>query len=135
MADNIPNFKCAIPSTALNNALFGGQSAYTLLGPDGIQQTALANLGAGVRPRLGINMDFTVNQRGQQSYTTGGYTLDGWKATFVRLTSGSVNFNDPGITMTAAGNSDGHLDIAQYFEENLLGKTMTFPSCTTMEHF
>lgn len=52
MADNIPNFKCAIPSTALNNALFGGQSAYTLLGPDGIPQTALANLGAGVRPNL-----------------------------------------------------------------------------------
>lgn len=97
----------------------GGTSAST-------SQEALAALGSGVRPRLGINMDFTVNQRGKQSYTTGGYTLDGWRATFIGLTSGSVDFNDPGVTMTAAGNSDGYLDIAQYFEENLLGKTMTF---------
>lgn len=127
MADNIPNFKCAIPSTALNNALFGGQSAYTLLGPDGIPQTALANLGAGVRPRLGINMDFTVNQRGQQSYTTVGYTLDGWRAVFGGgLTSGSVDFNDPGVTITANGPSTAYLDIQQYFEDDFLGKTLTF---------
>lgn len=104
----------------------GGSYADKQLSNLDTPQLALANLGAGVRPRLGINMDFTVNQRGQQSYTTGGHTLDGWKATFVSLTSGSVNFNDPGITMTAAGNSDGYLDIAQYFKGNLLGKTMTF---------
>ena len=75
MADNIPNFKCAIPSTTLNNALFGGQSAYSLLGPDGIPQTALANLGAGVRPNLLDNAYFAgpwqlpINQLGDTSWT------------------------------------------------------------------
>lgn len=124
---NIPNFKCAIPSTAINNALVGGQSAYTLLGPDGIPQTALANLGAGVRPRLGINMDFRFNQRGQPAYTAFGHGLDGWRVEYSGgLTSGSVDFNDPGVTITANGPSTAYLDIQQYFEDDLLGKTVTF---------
>lgn len=88
---------------------------------------ALRALGAGVRPRLGINMDFRFNQRGQPAYTAVGHGLDGWRADFGGgLTSGSVDFNDPGVTITANGPSTAYLDIQQYFEDDFLGKTVTF---------
>ena len=92
----------------------------------GSAQQALANLGAGVRPGLGINLGFRINQRGQSRYTANGYTVDGWKAALTNLTSGSVEFKDPGVTITASGDSNGYLDIMQYLEEPLFGRTLTF---------
>lgn len=75
---------------------YGGEEIDALL--DGVAvfggattpQAALANLGAGVRPNLLDNAIFIdggsqqgggqlpVNQRGQTSYTAGGYTVDRW---------------------------------------------------------
>lgn len=64
-----------------------------VLGGATTPQGALANLGAGVRPNLLDNAIFIgggsqqgggqlpVNQRGQTSYTAGGYTVDRWSLT------------------------------------------------------
>ena len=92
----------------------------------GSTQQALANLGAGVRPGLGINMDFSINQRGQSHYTANGYTVDGWKAQLTNLTSGSVEFKNPGVIISATGETGGYLDLVQYIEGALLGETLTF---------
>ena len=92
----------------------------------GSTQQALANLGAGVRPGLGINMDFSINQRGQSRYTANGYTVDGWKAQLTNLTSGSVEFKNPGVIISATGEAGGYLDLVQYIEGALLGETLTF---------
>ena len=60
----------------------------TLTGGATTKQAALANLGAGVRPSLlhnglfiggGTAGNLPVNQRGQTSYTAGGYTVDRWR--------------------------------------------------------
>lgn len=59
-----------------------------VLGGATTPQAALANLGAGVRPSLlhnglfiggGTAGNLPVNQRGQTSYTAGGYTVDRWR--------------------------------------------------------
>ena len=67
-------------------------------------QAALVNLGAGVRPRLGINMDFRVNQHGQSSYTASGktYTVDGW---YLATTGGKLTVNSDGTITLGATNS------------------------------
>lgn len=63
-------------------------------------QAALANLGAGVRPSLLVNGDFraghVVNQRGQTSYATNGYTLDMW-----RMNGGTLAIDVDGISFTS----------------------------------
>ena len=136
MADNIPNFKCAIPSTALNNALFGGQSAYTLLGPDGIPQTALANLGAGVRPNLLDNPYFTggssqevglrlpINQRGQTSASEDStfYLIDRWK----NMAGTQAEIGDAGYTFTPPAGSNGWFQqVTDKNTEDFNGKPLT----------
>lgn len=136
MADNIPNFKCAIPSTALNNALFGGQSAYTPLGPDGIQQTALANLGAGVRPNLLDNPYFTggssqevglrlpINQRGQTSASEEStfYLIDRWK----NMANARAEISDAGYTFTPPSGQNGWFQqVTDRNTEDFNGKSLT----------
>lgn len=133
MADNIPNFKCAIPSTALNNALFGGQSAYTLLGPDGIPQTALANLGAGVRPNLLDNAYFAgpwqlpINQLGNTSWTgSAPYVnlVDRWLGFH---SGGGVTFSlsNAGIFLPAASAYVTVLQRLTQSNAEMVGKTYT----------
>lgn len=113
--------------TEFDNPAQAIDDAVTVLGAPTTPQAALSALGAGVRPRLGINMDFQFNQRGQSAYTTTGYGVDGWTANFGgELTSGSVAFNNPGVTITANGPSASYVDILQHFEDDLLGKTVTF---------
>ena len=70
-------------------------------------------------PNLLDNPWFTVNQRGQSSYTdpgNGKYTVDRWKI---------YNYN----TLTVSSNGVSSIELAQYFEEDrvkpLLGKTVT----------
>lgn len=68
---------------------------------------------------------FTVNQRGQSSYSTNGYTVDRWK-----INGGlSVTVNaDKSLTL-AHDTSSGGESLVQYFETDfintLLGKTIT----------
>lgn len=135
MADNIPNFKCAIPSTTLNNALFGGQSAYSLLGPDGIPQTALANLGAGVRPNLLDNAYFIgggsqqgggqlpINQQGQTSYVARGYSIDRWRLANSDMV---VDVSSDGVSITDNGTTHGWLQHILQDPTHFAGKTVTF---------
>ena len=68
----------------------GIDNLHTLTGGATTPQGALANLGAGVRPSLlhnglfiggGTAGNLPVNQRGQTSYTAGGYTVDRWSLT------------------------------------------------------
>lgn len=58
-------------------------------------QTALYNLGAGVRPNLLINGNFRVNQRKKTVYNSAGITVDGWCITADTVT---VNVTDNGIS-------------------------------------
>ena len=133
MADNIPNFKCAIPSTALNNALFGGQSAYTLLGPDGIPQTALANLGAGVRPNLLDNPYFAgngqlpVNQRGAASWTGASSYVELFDCWLGFYSGGGVTFtlSNAGLFLPAAPDYATALQRLTRSNTEMAGKTYT----------
>lgn len=133
MADNIPNFKCAIPSTALNNALFGGQSAYTLLGPDGIQQTALANLGAGVRPNLLDNAYFAgpwqlpINQLGDTSWTGASSYVNLFDRWLGFCSGGGVTFtlSDAGVYYPVAPSLVTVLQRVAQSNASMAGKTYT----------
>lgn len=60
---------------------------------------ALARLGAGVRPNLLLNPFFAVNQRGQSTYTTTGYTVDGWR--MAANTASSLTVQEDGVLLTA----------------------------------
>ena len=86
-------------------------------------QAALAALGAGVRPRLGINMDFRINQRGQSNYKASGrtYTVDGW---YLATTGGTVTVNSDGTITIGAANST----LWQLIPPNefTIGKPFTF---------
>lgn len=133
MADNIPNFKCAIPSTTLNNALFGGQSAYSLLGPDGIPQTALANLGAGVRPNLLDNAYFAgpwqlpINQLGNTSWTgSAPYVnlVDRWLG-FHSGGGATFSLSNAGIFLPAASAYVTVLQRLTQSNAEMVGKTYT----------
>lgn len=133
MVDSIPNFKCDIPSTALNNALFGGQSAYSLLGPDGIPQTALANLGAGVRPNLLDNAYFAgpwqlpINQLGDTSWTGSASYVNLFDRWLGFHSGGGVTFSlsDAGLFLPSA---PSHVTILQRLamsNGHMAGKTYT----------
>ena len=86
-------------------------------------QAALSALGAGVRPRLGINMDFQVNQRGQTSYTASGktYTVDGW---YLSSTGMTCAVGDGQVTITPNGNK--YNAFIQILEQNYANGTFTF---------
>ena len=58
-------------------------------------QTAIYNLGAGVRPNLLINGNFRVNQRKKTVYNSAGITVDGW---FMTADTVTVNVTDNGIS-------------------------------------
>ena len=79
-----------------------------------------------VNPNLLDNPWFTVNQRGQTTYSTANaYTVDRWKFDDPYMT---LDVNDDG-TITLAETVDGDRDISQYFEDDilasLLNKTLT----------
>lgn len=67
-------------------------------------------------PNLLINPDFKINQKGQESYTSGGfeYTVDRW-----RISSGKVSVSDNGLTIQSIGNSGSW--VSQKFEKELEG--------------
>ena len=83
---------------------------------------ALYNLGAGVRPNLADNWDFTnpVNQRGKTQYTQGQYAMDRW----VVETGSSVTIKDGYIAIATQTQA-----IIQHITEaeakQLNGKTVT----------
>lgn len=99
---------------------------HSLLAPLGgatTPQNALETLGAGVRPRLGVNMDFKINQRGEDTYTASSktYTVDGW---YLSSTGMGCNVANDQITITP--NGDRYASFIQNLEENFKGKTLTF---------
>ena len=67
-------------------------------------------------PNLLINPDFKINQRGQESYTIGGfeYTVDRW-----RISSCKVSVSDNGLTIQDVGSSGSWM--TQKFEKELEG--------------
>ena len=95
----------------------------TVLGAPTTPQAALSALGAGVRPRLGINMDFQVNQRGQSSYTASSktYTVDGW---YLSNTGMTCAVGDGQVTIAPAG--DKYNALVQILEQNYAGGAFTF---------
>jgi hypothetical protein len=72
-------------------------------------------------PNLLINADFSkpINQRGLNSYTTSGYTIDRWYAY-----SGNLTVNSGYVTFT--GN---YLSQRLEFPTRFSGKTVTFSAC------
>lgn len=94
--------------------------AVDVLGSANNPQSALAALGAGVRPNLLINPAFEVNQRGQDSYTGAVYGYDGWKgtrSTTVVRKSGNI------VTVSDASTREG--GCSQRVEKRFDGKTLT----------
>lgn len=98
--------------------------AVSNLGGASTPQGAIAALGAGVRPKLNDNPFFLVNQRGKNSYTVNGYTVDRWKmgtntATLDVLSDGVK------VTLNQAPSNDVRL-LHQIIEDpqSLIGKTV-----------
>lgn len=67
-------------------------------------------------PNLLINPDFKINQKGQESYTSGGfeYTVDRW-----RVSSAKVSVSDNGLMIQSTGNRGSW--VSQKFEKELEG--------------
>ncbi len=67
-------------------------------------------------PNLLINPDFKINQKGKESYTSGGfeYTVDRW-----RVSSAKVSVSDNGLMIQSTGNSGSW--VSQKFEKELEG--------------
>ena len=89
LRENIDNIVSGIiPGGSITNDMLQGPVSVEKGGTGATTpQAALANLGAGVRPSLlhnglfiggGTAGNLPVNQRGQTSYTAGGYTVDRW---------------------------------------------------------
>lgn len=72
-------------------------------------------------PNLLINPDFSINQRGQKSYTTNGYTVDRWKSA---NTTTMVN-SDKTITVALSAAYSHNMQIIEDYEK-LKGKQVTF---------
>lgn len=74
-------------------------------------------------PNLLINGDFRVNQRGQTSYTTLGYTVDRWRTATEGTT---VDVLDKGVRLN--GTSSNNYNFYQFIEDykSLAGKIITF---------
>lgn len=92
---------------------------------DGYTQQAVNKIAS--RPNLIINPDFSINQRGQKSYNSGGYTFDRWQL----YNTGNVveNLsNGYGIKLSAPSTIASQVLFQQKIEINinhLLGKTLT----------
>ena len=106
-----------IPSSLPAN----GGNADTL---DGLHANEIAS-----NPNLLIDSDFRINQRAETSYSTAGYTVDGWKLfSTVSGSLGSVAVSDDGVTLTGGDNAmDAYL--CQFLEDSygnkFAGKTVT----------
>ncbi len=90
---------------------------------DAQKEQARKNIAAGgTNPNLLMNPFFTVNQRGQSSYTGTDYTFDRWRI----VASGySVAYNNDGsIRITKTSGATGQ--FAQYFEWDDKTTTFTF---------
>ncbi len=87
---------------------------------------ALARLGAGVRPNLLLNPFFAVNQRGQSSYTTAGYTVDRWS--LITSTETLMTVQADGAVLTASSQYGSYLYQIIPPEEvaRLRGETVCF---------
>lgn len=102
LRENIDNIVSGIiPGGSITNDMLQGPVSVEKGGTGATTpQGALANLGAGVRPSLLVNGDFraghVVNQRGQTSYATNGYTLDMW-----RMDGGTLAIDVDGISFTS----------------------------------
>jgi len=100
------------------------QDAVDEVNADKADKTQITN------PNLLDNPWFTVNQRGQSSYTYSNaqiYTIDRWALNY----SGSVTKNTDG-SITVANSNDTQVQLRQFFEsdvvKNLQGRTVTL-SC------
>lgn len=83
--------------------------------------TDIAKIGNLSNPNLLINPNFAINQRGQTSYTTDGYTVDRWRLTD---SGGTVTPTSKGIRLTSTNSWQG---LNQYIEnyKQLDGQTVT----------
>lgn len=108
-----------------NGAILGQTGANRQLSNLSDTQKALNNIGASGRSNLLINPFFTVNQRGETTYTlsSSAYTVDCWKATGA-FSSAAVSYTDNYLLIYNGG---GRLGISQYIEnyQALSGQTVT----------
>jgi len=81
---------------------------------------ARLNIGAGGNPNLLDNPFFTVNQRGQASYTAAGYSVDRWRIIGSSLTATP---SSAGITLAFSAT---YRDFEQVFENPLQYANQTF---------
>lgn len=98
--------------------------AVSNLGGSSTPQGAIAALGAGVRPKLNDNPFFLVNQRGKNSYTVNGYTVDRWK---MGTNTATLDILSDGVkvTLNQVPSNDMRL-LHQIIEDpqRLIGKTI-----------
>lgn len=90
----------------------------------------IQNSNGAINPNLLINPDFVINQRGNSSYTSAGYTLDRWQKTSNPLTSNLIGtVYSSSSTQGYPGLSHGAY-IQQMFEDDLqLGSDYTLTLC------
>lgn len=84
---------------------------------DGYTQQAVNKIAS--RPNLLINPDFSINQRGQASYTGTNYSVDRWRCSY-----GTITVLDKGIKHTSANTWQGVYQIIEK-PSRLAGKTLT----------
>ncbi len=99
---------------------------------DVIRKVDISNLEKRVdeisNPNLLINPDFSINQRGQTSYNSGGYTFDHW---FLYNTGNTVTnlANSYGLKLSAASTIASQILFTQKIKNNiiplLIGKPLT----------
>ena len=99
---------------------------------DGYTQQAVNKIAS--RPNLLINPDFSINQRGQASYTGAVYGVDRWKG--YQLNTMVCTPSTNGVTLTAPESSTGTGAIYRQIIEpeqaaRLAGKTITFSFMAT----
>lgn len=106
-------------------AILGQQYANQILSNLSNIQTALANLGAGVRPNLLDNAYFAgpwqlpINQKGKTIYTGSGYTIDRWYADIVSIVIPAPS----GLSLENQGAATQY--FYQKIKEDLSGKCVT----------
>ena len=109
--------------TEFDNSAQAIDDAVNVLGAPTTPQAALSALGAGVRPNLLINGTLTangvVNQVGGKSWTSNGYTVDGWSIS--GLTSASIG--DSGMSLVNNNTAQGY--FAQKTDLDLSGLQLT----------
>lgn len=79
--------------------------------------------GGGIGRNLLMNPFFTINQRGQSSYTGRGYTIDRWD---FGDSTGVLQVNNDHIILTSTGTGSGVTDFEQLLDlSEHIGKTLT----------